>query len=414
MIRGLISDWGSVLMRTMDIRPRLAWERRLGLPPGALADAFFGSELWDRAQRGEASVDDVWADVARRLNLDGADLASLRRDFWAGDRLDEELVALLREARALGLRTGLLSNHPANLRRLLAKRGLLDLFDAVVISAEEGLAKPDPAVYRLILERLGLAPEETAFVDDWRPNVEAARSLGMTGILFRGPLHLRRTLIAAGVPLRPPRIEPAPAVRAVIFDWGGVLSPLDFLQRTSEWEARLGLPPGTLNGALWGEKWKLLEIGAISREEYDAFVARTLGMDREALREFYREYFDEDSLNPHVVAAIRALRGRYRVALLTNAFPEHADVLRRRYGFDPRVEFDLYVNSAEVGLAKPDPAIYRLTLDRLEVRPEEAVFIDDHLRNTDAARLVGMHTLVFTDVETTLADLEALLGHPIR
>ncbi|RME38647.1 MAG: HAD family hydrolase, partial [Thermoflexia bacterium] len=259
MIRALISDWGSVLMRTVDIRPRLAWERRLGLPPGALADMFFGNELWDRAQRGEASVHDVWADVARRLNLDGTDLSALRRDFWAGDQLDEDLVALLREVRALGLRTGLLSNHPTNLRRLLANHGLIALFDAIVISAEEGLMKPDPAIYRLILERLGAAPEEAAFVDDWRPNVEAARALGITSFHFRGALALRRGLIAAGLPLRPPRIEPVPGVRAVIFDWGGVLSSLDFLKRTPEWEARLGLPEGTLSQALWGEKWKLLE-----------------------------------------------------------------------------------------------------------------------------------------------------------
>lgn len=413
MIRALITDWGNVLMRTVDIRPRLAWEHRLGLSPGALADAFFGSELWEQAQRGQASVNDVWADVARRLNLNGADLSALRRDFWAGDRLDAELVALLQEVRALGLRTGLLSNHPANLRRLLDRQGLTNLFDAVVISAEEGLMKPDPAIYRLALDRLGLAPEEAAFVDDWRPNVEAARALGMTGIHFRDALHLRRALIAAGIPLRPPELRPIPGIRAVIFDWGGVLSPLDFLQRTSEWEARLGLSPGTLNVALWGEKWKLLEIGAISREEYDAHVARMLGIDHEALRAFYREYFAADSLNPRIVAAIRALRGRYKVALLTNAFPEHAEVLRKRHGFDPRTEFDLYINSAEVGLSKPDPAIYRLTLDRLGVRPEEAIFIDDHLRNTDAARMLGMHTVLFTDAETALADLEALLGHPI-
>lgn len=260
MIRGFISDWGNVLMRTVDIRPRMAWERRLGLSPGALADAFFGSELWDQAQRGDASVNDVWADVAQRLNLDGMNLSVLRRDFWAGDRLDEELVALLREVRALGLKTGLLSNHPTNLRRLLARHELMALFDAVVISAEEGLMKPDPAIYRLILERLGLAPEEAVFVDDWRPNVEAAQALGMTGIHFRGTLHLRRALIAAGLPLRPPKLGPIPGIRAVIFDWGGVLSPLSFLQRAPEWESRLGLPEGTVNAALWGEKWKLLEI----------------------------------------------------------------------------------------------------------------------------------------------------------
>ncbi len=413
-MRAVIWDWGGVLMRTMDIRPRMAWERRLRLPPGALADAFFGSEAWDRAQRGEASLDDVWAEVADRLGVSRADLPALRRDFWAGDRLDEELIGVIRELRRAGIRTGLMSNHPARLFRLLAEYGLMALFDTIVVSGEEGVVKPDPAIYRIALERLGVAPGEAVFVDDWEPNVEAARQLGMGGVRFRGVVHLRRALAQAGWPLRPPDLRPLPGIRAVIWDWGGVLSPLDFLKRSPQWEVRLGLPPGALDRALWGPEWKLLEVGAISQEEYDAHLMRVLGLpDREAVQRFYREFYADDGLHPGVVAAIRSLRGRYRVALLTNAFPGHAESLRRRHGFDPRTEFDLYVNSAEVGLAKPDPAIYQLTLDRLGVRPEQAIFVDDHVRNTDAARMLGIHTVVCTDVETALADLAALLGHPV-
>jgi len=175
VIRAVIWDWGGVLMRTMDIRPRMAWERRLRLPPGTLADTFFGNPAWDRAQRGEGSVDDVWAEVADRLGVSPADLPALRRDFWAGDWLDEELVGLIRELRSAGIRIGLLSNHLRELRQRLGD--LEPLLDAVVISGEVGVLKPDPAIYRLTLDRLGVAPEEAAFVDDWKLNVEAARNL---------------------------------------------------------------------------------------------------------------------------------------------------------------------------------------------------------------------------------------------
>ncbi len=156
MSRAVVFDWGGVLMRTMDVRPRMAWERRLRLHPGGLADVVFGSPAWERAQRGEASMDDVWAEVADRLGVGEADLPALQRDFWAGDCLDEELVGLIRELRSAGIRIGLLSNH---LRELRGRLGDLEpLLDAVVISGEVGVLKPDPAVYRLALERLDVAP----------------------------------------------------------------------------------------------------------------------------------------------------------------------------------------------------------------------------------------------------------------
>ncbi|ASO22489.1 HAD superfamily hydrolase (TIGR01509 family) [Actinoalloteichus hoggarensis] len=92
--------------------------------------------------------------------------------------VEPPLVAVVRSARAAGLRTALLSN--AEGRR--ADDGLDELFDAVVISGEVGLSKPDPQIYRLTAERLGLSTVECVFVDDLRGNVTGAVLAGMVGI----------------------------------------------------------------------------------------------------------------------------------------------------------------------------------------------------------------------------------------
>jgi putative hydrolase of the HAD superfamily len=413
MRKALICDWGGVLMRTVDVGPRLKWERRLGLPFTGLAEAFFGSPAWTRSQLGQATQDEVWEEVERGLDLEPDASTTLRRDFWAGDRLDDELVALIRALRQQGVHTALLSNFGAELVDVLAGLGL-DIFDTVVISALEGVAKPDLAIYQRVLERVGVSPEEAIFVDDWRPNVRAARKLGMTGIHFRGLRHLRRELASAGLGVEILPLAAAEGIRAIIFDWGGVLSPLAFAKLTPQFEKRLGLSEGTIGRTLWGLAWKELETGAISREEYDRQVGQGLGLpDQAAVHEFYEAFFAHDSLDEQVTQAVRGLRDRYQVAMLTNAFPAHAKMLRERYGYDPLSEFDVYVNSALVKMAKPDPDIYRLTLDRLCVSPGEAVFLDDQVRNTDAASELGIHSITYTDPENGLADLAALLGHPL-
>lgn len=414
MIQALLIDWGGVLMRTVDIRPRLAWERRLGLPPTGLADLVFGGPAWDRAQHGRATLAQTWDAIAGQLQLTEAQASALSRDFWAGDQLDTDLIALVRSLRDQGLRVALVSNHAADFQQQLPQLGLDGLFDTTLISALEGVAKPDPVIYRRALERLAVEPSEAAFVDDLWANVEAARRLGMTGIRFRGPRHLRRALAQAGLPMEVAPLAPVDGIRAVIFDWGGVISPLTFIHHTREWEERLGLAQGKLNRVLWGTEWKKLETGAITQGVFDDYVAHGLGLpDPEAVRAFYDEYFGEDIVDQTVMAAVRSLRGRYRVAMLTNAFPGHAEMAQRRFDLDVRSEFDLYVNSAEVGLAKPDPAIFQFVLDRLEVAAGEAVLLDDMVRNTDGAGMLGLHAIVFAEPETGLADLEQLLGQPI-
>ncbi|MCU0806003.1 MAG: HAD family phosphatase [Burkholderiales bacterium] len=109
-------------------------------------------------------------------------------------------VALLDELRVRGRRIAALSNFSAETWPWATERfPFLEWFEGVVISGEVGVAKPDPAIYRIAIERLALAPAQTLFVDDMPANVEAARACGIEAVVFEGPEKLRETLEARGL-----------------------------------------------------------------------------------------------------------------------------------------------------------------------------------------------------------------------
>jgi putative hydrolase of the HAD superfamily len=184
-IKAVIFDVGGVLRRSETEEGRRKWEARLGLAQGELADIVFDSPLAWAATLGQASDAAIWEDVSTRFSLDAEQLRQLKRDFWSGDQTDEELVRYLGGLRP-HRKTALLSNAWPGARRVFSERmGLADAVDEIIISAEEGVAKPDPAIYWIALRRLGVKPREAVFVDDVAANVEAARALGMHGVQFR-------------------------------------------------------------------------------------------------------------------------------------------------------------------------------------------------------------------------------------
>ncbi|PWH19061.1 MAG: hypothetical protein DDG58_05620 [Ardenticatenia bacterium] len=184
-IRAVIFDFGGVLVRTEDASRRRKWERQLGLSPGELEWQVFASEVAQRSMIGQATQQDVWSDIATRYGLGDATLQQLRRDFWSGDRLDEELVRFLRSLRPR-YKTAILSNAWPGARRMFIEHFRLDeAVDAFIISSEEGVAKPDPRIYQIALQRLDVRPYEAIFVDDFPENVAGARQLGMVAVLFR-------------------------------------------------------------------------------------------------------------------------------------------------------------------------------------------------------------------------------------
>lgn len=194
MIKGVIFDVGGVLVRTHDQSGRRKWEARLGLKPGAMDQLVFNSELGRKAQLGQASLQDVWTWVGTHLGLNPDELAILKRDFWSGDRVDQDLCDYIRGLRTR-YRTGLLSNTWARDGQAMAEKfAFADCFDAFVTSAEVGVMKPEARIYHIILERLGISPSEAIFVDDFIENVEAARRLGMQVLHFVDPDQARYQL----------------------------------------------------------------------------------------------------------------------------------------------------------------------------------------------------------------------------
>jgi putative hydrolase of the HAD superfamily len=207
MIKAIIFDFGGVLVRTEDASGRRRWEARLGLGESELDQLVFNSEVSLRATRGELPHAAVWEHVAEALKLDNEQLDFCRQDFWLGDRLDLDLVALLKSLRPR-YKTAILSNAWSSGREIIAHQfGLEQAVEAILVSAEEGLAKPDPRLYQLAAKRLGVEPGEAVMVDDFLVNVEGARAAGLHAIHYQPGLDVRAELIRLGVDTTPPTLS---------------------------------------------------------------------------------------------------------------------------------------------------------------------------------------------------------------
>jgi epoxide hydrolase-like predicted phosphatase len=193
-IRAIIWDLGGVLLRTEDRAPRREAAARLGLTYEQLEDLVFNGDLGTRAQLGEMTDLELWEGVRQALNLPREELPWLREAFFGGDRLDGDLVNFVRSLRPR-YQTGLISNAWNDLRDFMARRlKIMDAFDHLVVSGEEGVMKPDPRIYRLSLQGLGVEAHEAVFIDDNLRNVEGARAVGMHAVRFLDPEQARREL----------------------------------------------------------------------------------------------------------------------------------------------------------------------------------------------------------------------------
>jgi putative hydrolase of the HAD superfamily len=122
-------------------------------------------------------------------------MPAVMAQFWSADVINQELVVLIHKLRP-NYKVGLLSNAWGDLRQVLDTRiPIGHLFDDLVISAEVGLGKPDPRIYHLAVERLGVQPNEAVFVDDVLANVEAASAIGLNAIHYQNNPQLFSDLV---------------------------------------------------------------------------------------------------------------------------------------------------------------------------------------------------------------------------
>ncbi len=183
--RAIIVDFYDVLYAEKDPSSVRAFEQEHRLPAGGLQEAMVQSPYFPAARLGKVSGETLWQDVAEQIGLSADQwhiLVSIRESAFG---LNDKLVALLEQLHP-HYKIALLSNATPHVRRLITQRFHLDhLFDALVISAEEGVKKPEPEIYERTLGRLQVPAHETVFVDDDQSYVAAAQALGMQGIVFR-------------------------------------------------------------------------------------------------------------------------------------------------------------------------------------------------------------------------------------
>ncbi len=180
-------------------------------------------------------------------------------------------------------------------------------------------------------------------------------------------------------------------VRAVFFDFGGVIARLD-RELLAAFEQRHGLPGGSFLKALYTiPEWKALEIGEgtedvwmeAAKRKLDEFAGRTLPDMSEERATMWR------TLDKDVVGLAQQLAARYDVGVLSNATPRLESELNDYHKLDG--VFRVIVNSSRVGVAKPDERIYRLAAERMGVEPSACVHIDDLAHNVEGARQAGFY-----------------------
>jgi epoxide hydrolase-like predicted phosphatase len=184
-VKGLLVDFGGVLTTNVfDSFKQFC--RAEGLPEDAVKQIFRergeGLALLRRLERGELTATEFSERFAPLL---GVAPEGLVERLFGGVGPDEPMVDAVRRARAGGIKTGLISNSWGN--GLAYDPELLrELFDAVVISGDVGMHKPEPEIFRLAAHRIGVVPQECVFVDDLRENCAGAEAVGMTALLHRG------------------------------------------------------------------------------------------------------------------------------------------------------------------------------------------------------------------------------------
>ena len=204
-VHAVVFDLGGVLIAWDPLR---AITKAVGAEQAArfLADDDFDFTAWNRAQdAGRSWLEGEAVAVASHPHWESA-IRGYRENF--ADSLVgaiEDTVQVLLELHGAGIRLFALTNWSKELFPVALHRfAFLDLFEDVIVSGEEGVAKPDPRIFEILQERIGHTLAGCLFIDDSPPNIKAASDAGLDAILFSDTGHLREDLAVRGLPLSPP------------------------------------------------------------------------------------------------------------------------------------------------------------------------------------------------------------------
>ncbi|QDO96446.1 HAD-IA family hydrolase [Ferrovibrio terrae] len=210
-----------------------------------------------------------------------------------------------------------------------------------------------------------------------------------------------------------------PAIKAVLWDFGGVIStsPFDAFRR---FEAERGLPRDFLRRVNstnpHSNAWACFERGEIDSVVFgERFLTESTALGTAIHGREILALISGD-IRPRMVAALKAVKTRYKIACLTNNMPHgHGPSMtgspeRARQVAEVIALFEVVVESSKVGVRKPEPAFYERACSLLGIQPGEAVFLDDLGINLKPAAAMGMTTIKVTDPDAALAELGRIIG----
>ena len=209
-------------------------------------------------------------------------------------------------------------------------------------------------------------------------------------------------------------------IEAVIFDFGGVLTSSPF-EAFARYETERGLPADIIrrtNAANHLENaWAKFERAEVDIAAFDQlFAAESLALDAEVRGRDVLPLLSGD-LRPEMVEALKRIETKFKTGCITNNLPNHAIGSasgRSLYVAEVMVLFDHVIESAKIGLRKPDPRIYRMMTEALGVDPGHCVYLDDLGVNLKPAREMGMTTIKVVNASQAIAELEAATGLALR
>ena len=201
--------------------------------------------------------------------------------------------------------------------------------------------------------------------------------------------------------------------KAAIFDIGGVLthSPVT---RIKQFCADQGISDAA-RIAIFGPEdgpWSRFERSELTREGFaDEFDVHVSPCGSPATGRYFMDWFFQGfGERVEVVRAVKFLRGKVKLGAITNNVARDEESTRRTSGIDVQSLFDVVVESAIEGVRKPEPRIYQIACEKLDISPHDAVFLDDLGANLKGARALGMYTIKVDETLSALDELERVLG----
>lgn len=196
MITAIVFDVGGVLVRNENPALRRNLEVKYGLPQNRVDELVFDSKAAQDSTVGLEDPQKIWQNIADKLNLNQEELQEFMNDFWVCDQLDQEFTNFLENCR-LNYKTALLTNAWKGARQSLAENyGLIEqrTVDQIIISSEQGVAKPDKEIYYILKEKMGCDFQEILFIDDFIENIQVANELGIQTIHYQPGMDLINTI----------------------------------------------------------------------------------------------------------------------------------------------------------------------------------------------------------------------------